>query len=384
MNKLAADVTYSPHGSLDFEKAEYQARIRAIQLEMEKRGAEILLVDQIDHLAYLFGYLATAARYQAALIPSAGEPWLIVRELDLGTFLDQSWSRSFETFADDEDSQDRVTRAIARLGPKRLAVEKDSNILTIARLNQIRAGNPGMEIVDFSGVIWEHRLTKSEAELAYIRHAAAIGDAIVSAGAHSIKVGIDDRDSLAAMYEAAILHGADNTRAAIVGRMTGADALIGGVKGAPWAHGERVFLEATPQYRGYCARLVRPAMAGKVGDADREIARQLVSIQDRQIAAMVPGASGGEVDAICRDEVLRSGVKAVFTQITAYTLGYQAVPRVSDHTRIMAPGQTWTFKPNMVFHVVLHTPELAFSETVVVTQNGPERLSMLPRHILSE
>ncbi|TIT59955.1 MAG: hypothetical protein E5W60_19520, partial [Mesorhizobium sp.] len=98
MNTQAAGAAYPMRGPLDFDQAEYQARIRAIQSVMELRGAEMLLVDQIDHLAYLFGYLATAARYQAALIPVQGEPWLIVRELDLGTFLDQSWSRSYETF----------------------------------------------------------------------------------------------------------------------------------------------------------------------------------------------------------------------------------------------------------------------------------------------
>ncbi|TIL82450.1 MAG: aminopeptidase P family protein [Mesorhizobium sp.] len=384
MNTQAAGAAYPMRGPLDFDQAEYQARTRAIQSVMELRGAEMLLVDQIDHLAYLFGYLATAARYQAALIPVQGEPWLIVRELDLGTFLDQSWSRSYETFADDEDSHARVTSAIARLAPKSLAIEKDSNILTVARLNQIRAGNPGMEIVDFSGVIWQHRLIKSPAELAYIRRAAEIADHVVTAGAGAIKAGVSDRDSLAAMYEASIRHGADNSRAAILGRMTGVDALIGGVTGALWAHGERVFVEATPQYRGYSARLVRPVIVGKTAAADAELARQMIAIQDCQIAAMVPGAKGGDVDAICRGEVLRQGLKTVFTQITGYTLGYQAVPRVSDHTRIMAPGQTWSFKPHMVFHVVLHTPQLAFSETVVVTETGPERLSRLPRALLSE
>lgn len=379
----AVETTRPPVGELDFELAEYQARIAAIQAEMARRGADLLLVDQIDHLAYLFGYLATAARYQAALIPVRGEPWLIVRELDLGTFLDQSWSREYETFADDEDSLQRITDAVARFSPRRLAVEKDSNILTLERLQRIRAGNPGMEIVDFSGVIWQQRLIKSEAEIAYIRRAAAMADAIVAAGARTLQTSATDSDTLAEMYETAIRQGADNTRSAILGRMTGEDALVAAVRQAAWTEGERVFLEATPQYRGYSGRIVRPALVGKVPQAARDQAGHLVEIQDRQIAAMVPGASAGEVDAICRDAVLREGLKQTYTQITAYTLGYQAVPRVSDHTRILAPGQSWTFAPGMVFHVIVQTPSLAFSETVAVTDSGPQRLTGLPREILS-
>ena len=74
MTAQPAAKTYPPHGPLDFHRSEYDARIAAVRAELSGRGADLLLVDQIDHLAYLFGYLATAARYQAALIPAQGEP----------------------------------------------------------------------------------------------------------------------------------------------------------------------------------------------------------------------------------------------------------------------------------------------------------------------
>jgi Xaa-Pro aminopeptidase len=373
-----------PSAPLDFDQSEYDDRIRAVQRELADRGGDLLLVDQIDHLAYLFGYLATAARYQAALIPADGKPWLIVRELDLGTFLDQSWCRSFETFADDEDSHERVAQAIRRLAPKTLAVEKDSNILTIARLEQIQAVNPGTTIVDFSGVLWQQRLVKSATEIAYIRRAAEIADHIISAGLHSAAERHIDRATLAAMYAASIRHGGDNVRSAIIGRLGGEDALVGRVNGTPWRRGERIFLEATPQYRGYSARVIRTASIGPEEPASMSHAGALAEIQDEQIKAMIPGALGRDIDALCRSAVLSSGLKSTFPQITGYTLGYQAVPRVSDHTRIIAPDQNWTVQPGMVFHVVLHTPLAAISETVIIGDQGPERLSTLPRTVVSK
>lgn len=99
---------------------------------------------------------------------------------------------------------------------------------------------------------------------------------------------------------------------------------------------------------------------------------------------MIPGALGHAIDAMCRSAVLSRGLKSTFTQITGYTLGYQAVPRVSDHTRIIAPDQNWELQPGMVFHIVLHTPLAAISETVIIGDQGPECLSKLPRAVLSK
>ena len=382
MSQPSATSSLPAPGALDFTMAEYEARLAAVRKAMSDHGADTLLVDQIDHLVYLFGYLATAARYQAALIPLDGEPYLIVRELDLGTFLDQSWVRHLETFADDEESVGKVADAVGRLAAKRLAVEKDSNILTVARLRQLQAANPGVEIVDFSGVLWKLRLIKSAAELAYIRQAAQIADGIVAAGSNSMTPGVTDRETLAAMWEAAITLGADNTRSALLGRFSPADALVPKITGNPWVVGDKAFLEATPQYRGYSARVVRPVAVGVAARRDLDAAKRVVDIQDQQIAAIRPGAAAAEVDAICRKQMLDQGLKTRFPQLTAYTLGYQCVPRVSDHTRILTPRQDWRFEAGMVFHLVAHTADIAFSETIAVTTDGAERLTKIDRKLL--
>jgi Xaa-Pro aminopeptidase len=373
----------TPPLSLDFGLGEYTARLKTVQDRLTASKADLLLIDQIDHMAYLFGYLPTAARYQAALIPSQGEPYLIVRELDVGTFLDQSWARNYEIFADDEDSVVKVADAIRRLAPSRLAVEKDSNILTVSRLEEIKKTNPSVEIVDFSGILWELRLIKSPAELDYIRRAAEMADSTIEAGIGAIHRGVADHDALSAMYASCIRAGADNTRNALIGRLGYGESQLLHANGNKWATGERVFLEATPQYRGYSARAIRSVLVGTPSSKELDAAKRVIEIQNQQIEAIRPGALAAEVDAICRRQLVEEGLRAPFSQATAYTLGYQAVPRGSDHTRIIAMNQDWRFEKGMVFHMAVSTQTFAISETVTVTASGAQRLTILDRRLYS-
>ena len=70
--------------------------------------------------------------------------------------------------------------------------------------------------------------------------------------------------------------------------------------------------------------------------------------------------------------------------ISGYTLGFysHAGPRTSDFTRIFHPGATWRLEPQMVFHMYASAQGASFSETVLVTDQGPERLTRLPRTLI--
>ncbi|MEM8743201.1 MAG: M24 family metallopeptidase, partial [Pseudomonadota bacterium] len=106
--------------------------------------------------------------------------------------------------------------------------------------------------------------------------------------------------------------------------------------------------------------------------------------QDRQIAAMVPGAVAGEVDAILRQAVLDAGLRQTYINNTGYTLGYyfEQAPRTSDFTRRFTPKAKWRLEAGMIFHMYTSADiGIAFSETVLVDDDGPERLTTLERKL---
>jgi Xaa-Pro aminopeptidase len=85
-----------------------------------------------------------------------------------------------------------------------------------------------------------------------------------------------------------------------------------------------------------------------------------------------------------RKGVIASGLRTSFDNISGYTLGLyaQAGPRTSDFTRIFHPEAQWRLEPNMVFHMYASARGASWSETVLVTDRGPERLTRLPRTLI--
>src|SRR5690606_32028384 len=79
--------------------------------------------------------------------------------------------------------------------------------------------------------------------------------------------------------------------------------------------------------------------------------------------------------------LLASGLRPSFDNISGYTLGFYASagPRTSDFTRIFHPGARWRLEPQLVFHMYASAQAASLSETVLVTEQGPERLTQLPR-----
>jgi Xaa-Pro dipeptidase len=230
----------------------------------------------------------------------------------------------------------------------------------------------------------ELRLIKSSAEIALLRRAAAIADAALAKAAAACRPGATQRDVAQVAMACFMAMGADPSAPGPITTVTGWDFLHGHLGEAPLERGDMVHIELTPRIAGYSARIMRCVAVGTADAAKRTAAGTLAALQDAQIAAMHPGAIAAEVDAILRDGVVRAGLRDSYENITGYTLGLYApqTPRTSDFTRILHPGADWKLEPGMVFHVYASAAGAAMSETVLVTEGGPELLTHTPRTLL--
>jgi len=370
------------HAALPFAASEYQGRLASVLAAMAEHRADLLLVDQIDSMAYISGYAHSGARYQALLIRADGSAELLIRGSDEESARRTTWVEKLTGFEDDEDEMAILGRLVAASNPRTLAIETDSHFLTIKRFEFLKSKFPRVRFADFAKVIWEQRLIKSPAEIECLRRASQIADACVRAGAEAVKAGRSEREPAIATYRKAIAMGADNGRVAVFGYGSTVANMHGRLGTRTMEDGELYFIEAVPQVHGYSARIARPIAVGHASDRHRHIADRIVEIQDRQIAAMVPGANAGDVDLIVREAMLREGLKKTFPQVSGYTLGYHAAPRTADHTRIFMRGESWTLLAGMVFHMILYSEGLPFSETILVSDDAPVRLTSTARTLM--
>lgn len=366
-----------------FSRDEYARRLAAVRAEMQERNAEVILVDEAEHLAYLTGFDRSATRYQACAIPLEGDPVMFLRSLDEPSFLERSWLRDRVTIPDWDEPVAVIARELGRRGwaGRRIGLELDSNYLTVRRWQAITSALPAASFVDFGEVLRELRLRKSPEEIAYLRQAAGIADRAMAAAVAAAGEGKNEREAAAAASRVFLELGADTERAGVITSGSRASSLHGVLGSHRLERGDILHMELVPQVHGYSARIMRPAAIGAPTTEHVEAARTLVEIQNRQIAAMKPGAVAADVDRLCRDAVLAAKLRDRYDNATGYTLGYYAPwsPRTSDFTRLFVPTATWTLEPGMVFHMYVSAMGLAFSETVLVTDTGPERLTQTDR-----
>jgi Xaa-Pro dipeptidase len=372
---------------LEFTRDEFARRLAAVRQHMTELDVDVLVVDAIEHLAWLAGWHASGSRYHACLVPRVGEPVMVCRRLDEPAFWERSWLGEAVFFADAEDPVEAVAGAITRRGwaAARLGVELDSHYLTVETYRGLRAALPAAAFVDFAGIVRRLRLRKSPAEVAYIQQAATIADQAMHEAIAAAGEGRSEREAAAAAAAAFLRLGADSGRTGPItaGRRSG--TLHGTLGDHRLEAGDLLHMELVPSVRGYSARLMRPTVIGPPPASLAAAALALVEIQDEQIAAMRPRAAARDIDRIARDGVLKAGLRDAYDNFTGYTLGYYGsplmAPRSSDFTRAFLPTAEWSLEAGMVFHMYTGAQGMAFSETVLVGEHGPERLTRLERRL---
>lgn len=369
-----------------FGPDEFAHRLARLRAELARRGVAVALFDEIEAMTWISGYGNSENRWRCVGIPLEGEAFFLIRALDATPCRDRTWITDIPTFRDWEDPMPVLAQALARRGLDAAAIGLDfgSYCMPPARFEALKAALPRARLVDLGPLVWELRLFKSDAEIALLRKAAAIADEALARAARASVPGASQRDAARIAAACYIELGGDPSHVGPITAGRGWDFLHGHLAATPLAEGDVVHMELTPRVGGYSARVMRCVSVGPVPEALAATCATLAALQDRQIEALRPGAVAREVDAILRDGVLAEGLRPSFDNITGYTLGFYAQmgPRTSDFTRCFHPQATWTVEPGMVFHMYVAAAGVSLSETVLVTAEGPERLTRTPRGIL--
>jgi Xaa-Pro aminopeptidase len=371
---------------LQFSIAEFDGRIAQLRAHLVRRGVDVALFDEIEAMTWLSGYGNSENRWRCVGVPVEAEPFFLIRALDSGPCRRRCWIEDVPTFRDWEDPFAVLAQSLAARGLEgaRIGLDFNSYGMPLARFERLRAALPRAEFVDLGPVVWELRLRKSASEIELLRRAAAIADEAMRRTAAACMAGASQREAARAAVASYVALGADPGPPGPISAGRGWDFLHAQLEDAPLAKGDVVHIELTPRIAGYSARLMRCVAVGRPSFELVGAAESLAALQDRQIAAMHPGALAGDVDAILRDGVLAAGLRDSYDNITGYTLGLyaQAGPRTSDFTRIFHPGAEWRLEPGMVFHMYASAAGVSFSETVLVTERGAERLTTFPRTLI--
>jgi Xaa-Pro dipeptidase len=158
--------------------------------------------------------------------------------------------------------------------------------------------------------------------------------------------------------------------------------------GRPIPQGGHVWLEVSAsvnRYQGVASRIGGLA----VDDETKRFFDISAEAIKAMMAAMRPGVTSGVVDAAGRAVTEKHGVRDYWKNRAAYSLGLSFPPGLGEgHIIDIKPNDGRVMKAGMVFHLIpiLKVPGIgavADTETVVLTENGGERLGNLEMAPLS-
>ena len=365
-----------------FDSDVYAGRLRAAQQAAQQAGLDGLVITTGYDLRYLVGSRAqTFERLTALVLPSAGDPTIVVPRLELAALKESAVPELGLAVRDWVDGDDPYALVVDALGAPPLAVAVTDAMPALHLLPL--AGLLGTVPVLATDVLRRLRMIKDDAEIHALREAGAAIDRVHARVPGFLVPGRTEADVAADIARAIVEEGHSEVAFIIVGS---------GPNGADPHHecsdrellaGDVVVVDIGGPYEpGYNSDSTRTY---SIGEPEPEVAQQYSVLQRAQQAAVDavrPGVTAEQVDAVARDVLAAEGLAEVFVHRTGHGIGLS----VHEEPYIVA-GNALPLEAGMAFSV---EPGIYFQgrwgarieDIVVVTPDGAEPVNKRPHELV--
>ena len=375
MNKITQELWFS--------KEEYQYRISKIRDEINKLNIDALIVFFPENVTWSTGFFTRGySSFQFAIIPATGEPHIVCRDVEEFYIKKTSPFSNYTLWNDSDDKINIATQAIKSLLGKKasVAIEENAWSLSVTRYREMKRWLKGFEWHDGSNIIINLRIIKSEAEIVYQKKAAHAAEMGMSSAIEMAITGKSEREMAANICKKMIMEGSDRAGPGVLSSGERAMYLHGGYSDRIFKSGDKIQLETTPHVKYYHARFMRPIMVENATDQQYKFVESLIKIQDEALNEVKPGVLAVVPDLIYREGILNIVNEGQYTNKTFYSIGLLMEPSGGEPLEAH-PLAKWEFKKGMTFHTYLLVNGFGMSETILITENGYERLTNFPRKL---
>jgi Xaa-Pro dipeptidase len=377
--------------ALPFSREEYALRLAKVRRRMEAAGVEVLLTTVPENIVYLSGYSTLGYfTFQVLILSLDQEPILLTRAINVEKAQVDSCLTRIEGYRDTEDADDATHRVLGHYGllGKRIANQDDAWFFSVARYKRLLHRLGVSDLPDGSGLIEHVRRVKSAREVDYIRQAGRYCAASLRAAIAAVVPGANENDVAAAAYEAMYRAGGEflgHEAQYVAGPAAGLGFEC--AKRRPIRADDVVYMEAGGTHQRYNCMLSRTVIVGKPDPRWIVMAEASRDALDAAITAVRPGATSHEVDRAARVVMDKAGLGRYFSHRTGYSIGIGLPPDWGEG-RIMSINENdpTVLEPGMCFHLIpdlklVHQGGVVFSDSVLVTETGHERLTDFPSEI---
>ena len=184
--------------------------------------------------------------------------------------------------------------------------------VTHARFMQLEKAFPGATFADIDANVKELRAVKTADELAKLRAAEALNDAIWSEAQKEFKPGMTEKDMARVIQHLMIERGDGEAFETIVCVGKNAAECHHVPDDTVWNGREPVLVDMGVKLDGYCSDMTRNMVPARPSKLYKKVYGLVLEANRRAIAAAKPGMTAGALDKVARDfltQELREGVR---------------------------------------------------------------------------
>ena len=345
-------------------------------LAAQEPAADALLLTDIGNVGYVSGFTGSTA--QVLITP---EEALFITDSRY-TLRAQAECAGFEIVETPQGSggYGEALKNVLSARPqlRRLGFEADH--VTVSQFEAFRALVPEMEWVGTKDLAETLRLVKDASEIALIKAAITVAETAFLSVKPLLTPGTREQDFAMELEFAMRRLGASGAAFDTI--------VASGANGAhphhhagprPLAAGDFVTLDWGASVNGYNSDITRTYAIRQVTSKQREIYAVVLEAQQKAIAAIRPGKTGQEIDAVARDYIAAHGYAEAFGHSLGHSLGRSVHDgpgfSVRTDTLILKPGMVLTVEPGIYLE---NWGGLRIEEDIQVTEGGCEVLTHLP------
>lgn len=359
-------------------------RLAALRHIMSEQNEAAFLVTDGSNRRYLSGFTGSAGW----LLITGTQQWVITD----GRYWEQAQRQcpEYQLFKFESSEHKALAGALKALLEGEAQVEVGARLcleldgMTLVLYRNLESELQSWTLGEADGRTRELRQVKDSEEIALLRLAAQIADEALDQALKQFRPGQRESDLRAELeYHILRLGGEGASFSTIVASGVNGSYPHAGASSKVVEEGELITIDFGARYQGYCSDMTRTIWFGHLSERQREILSATREAQSRAVAAVRPGITSGELDAIARDYLEERELAQYFIHSLGHGIGLEVHegPTLRKGTElVLQAGQLVTVEPGV------YIPEFTgcrVEDTILVTPDGGEPINRFPKQDLT-
>ena len=348
-------------------------RLQLMRQQMHEEKIDAYVVIRPENGRYLSGFSGG----EATLYITAEKAFLLT---DF-RYIEQATGEAPE-FEIIKTGQDHF-ESLAEIGQQAQRVGFEGDFVTYVNFGKLKNGFPQAELLSLPNLVSHLRSVKDQAEIEILRQAVKIADDAFANVLKSIEIGQTEEEIGLDLEYSMRRAGASGGSFEFIVASGVRSALPHGTASSKKIHlGEFLTMDFGAVYQGYCSDITRTVFLGEPEDKHREVYEVVLAAQRAGIAAVAPGRTGKEVDAVARKIIEDAGYGDYFGHGLGHSVGltiHEGPNLNMREERVLEPGMVITVEPG------IYIPDwggVRIEDIVLVTENGCEVLTQAPKEFI--